>query len=93
MRTGSISLTAISKPVCRCRLDTLSQCDCGSWLSQDHLRPGGGLAGCDLKDIVAAQIGTVPAIVVGGVGAIAVVGLWAYLFPALRKVRHLNGRN
>jgi len=41
---------------------------------------------------MAAVIGTVPAVVVGGVGAIAVAGLWAFLFPALRKVRHLNGR-
>ncbi|RWM02015.1 MAG: MFS transporter [Mesorhizobium sp.] len=42
---------------------------------------------------MAALIGTVPAVVVGGIGAIAVVGLWAWLFPALRQVRHLNGRN
>jgi MFS family permease len=41
---------------------------------------------------MAALIGTVPAVVVGGIGAIAVAGMWAYLFPALRKVRHLNGR-
>jgi hypothetical protein len=26
------------------------------------------------------------------VGAIAVAGLWAWLFPELRKVRHLAGR-
>ncbi|TGV10912.1 MFS transporter [Mesorhizobium sp. M8A.F.Ca.ET.173.01.1.1] len=42
---------------------------------------------------MAALIGTVPAVVIGGVGAVAVAGLWAYLFPALRKVRHLKGRN
>jgi len=42
---------------------------------------------------MAALIGTVPAVVIGGVGAIAVAGLWAWLFPALRRVRHLNGRN
>ncbi|MCR5857036.1 MFS transporter [Mesorhizobium sp. J428] len=41
---------------------------------------------------MAALIGTVPAVVFGGVGAIAVAGLWGVLFPALRKVRHLNGR-
>jgi len=41
---------------------------------------------------MAALIGTVPAVVVGGVGAIAVAGLWACLFPALRKIRHLDGR-
>jgi MFS family permease len=41
---------------------------------------------------MAALIGTVPAVVFGGVGAIAVAGMWAFLFPALRKVRHLDGR-
>ena len=41
---------------------------------------------------MAALIGTVPAVVFGGVGAIAVAGLWAWIFPQLRKVRHLNGR-
>ena len=43
--------------------------------------------------IMAALIGTVPAVVIGGIGAVAVAGLWAYLFPQLRRVRHLNGRN
>ncbi|QPC90166.1 MFS transporter [Mesorhizobium sp. INR15] len=42
---------------------------------------------------MAALIGTVPAVVIGGIGAIAVAGLWMVLFPQLRKVRHLNGRN
>ncbi|UVK42474.1 MFS transporter [Mesorhizobium sp. AR07] len=42
---------------------------------------------------MAALIGTVPAVVVGGVGAAVVVGLWMVLFPQLRKVRHLDGRN
>lgn len=42
---------------------------------------------------MAALLGTVPAVVVGGIGAIGVAGLWALLFPALRKVRHLDGRN
>ncbi len=41
---------------------------------------------------MAALIGTVPAVVIGGVGAVGVAGLWAFLFPALRKVRRLNGR-
>jgi MFS family permease len=40
---------------------------------------------------MAAVIGTVPAVMLGGIGAIAVAGLWAVLFPALRKVRHLDG--
>jgi hypothetical protein len=42
---------------------------------------------------MAALIGTVPAVVVGGVGAVAVAGMWAWLFPALRKVRHLDARH
>jgi MFS family permease len=42
---------------------------------------------------MAALIGTVPAVVFGGVGAVAVAGLWAVLFPELRKVRHLDGRH
>ena len=41
---------------------------------------------------MAAFIGTVPAVVFGGVGAIAVAGLWAWLFPKLRDIRHLQGR-
>ncbi len=41
---------------------------------------------------MAALIGTMPAVVFGGVGAIAVAGIWAWAFPQLRKTRHLNGR-
>ena len=41
---------------------------------------------------MAALIGTVPAVVFGGVGAVAVAGIWAYLFPELRRIRHLRGR-
>ena len=41
---------------------------------------------------MAALIGTVPAVVFGGVGAVAVAGMWAFLFPELRKIRHLQGR-
>ena len=43
--------------------------------------------------VMAALIGTVPAVVFGGVGAVAVAGIWALLFPELRKVRHLQGRD
>jgi MFS family permease len=42
--------------------------------------------------VSAALIGTVPAVVVGGIGTIAVAALWAWLFPALRRARHLSGR-
>lgn len=41
---------------------------------------------------MAALIGPVAAIVAGGVGAVACAGLWAWLFPALTRVRHLQGR-
>jgi MFS family permease len=42
---------------------------------------------------MAALIGTVPAVVFGGVGAIVVAGLWAFMFPALRRAKHLDGRS
>lgn len=41
---------------------------------------------------MAALIGTVPAVVFGGVGAVLVAGIWAVVFPELRKVRRLDGR-
>src|SRR5690606_20337092 len=41
---------------------------------------------------MAAFIGTVPAVLFGRVGANAVAGMWAWLFPQMRKVRHLDGR-
>jgi hypothetical protein len=41
--------------------------------------------------MMAAAIGTVPAVVFGGIGAVTVAGLWAWLFPDLRRIRHLNG--
>ncbi len=42
--------------------------------------------------LMASAFGTVPAVVFGGIGAVAVAGIWALTFPALRKVRHLDGR-
>jgi hypothetical protein len=42
--------------------------------------------------MVAALIGTVPAVVIGGLGTMVVAGLWAYKFPELRHVRRLDGR-
>jgi sugar phosphate permease len=41
---------------------------------------------------VAAALGAVPAVVIGGFGTIAVAGLWAYLFPKLRDQRKLAGK-
>jgi hypothetical protein len=38
---------------------------------------------------VAALIGVVPAVVIGGIGTVLVAGLWAWWFPQLRTVRHL----
>lgn len=42
--------------------------------------------------MVAAVIGVVPAVVVGGVGTVMVAGLWAWWFPELRKIRRFGGR-
>jgi MFS family permease len=39
---------------------------------------------------VAALIGPVPAVVIGGFGAIAVAGIWATIFPELRNQRKLD---
>jgi hypothetical protein len=36
--------------------------------------------------MTAGLLGTVPAVVLGGVGAVVVVGLWMRLFPPLRQV-------
>jgi hypothetical protein len=38
----------------------------------------------------AALIGAVPAVLLGGIGTIAVTGLWLYWFPGLRRTRHLT---
>jgi MFS family permease len=39
--------------------------------------------------MTAAWLGTIPAVVVGGLGTLAVVGIWMWLFPPLRKVDRL----
>ena len=36
--------------------------------------------------VSAALFGTVPAVLIGGIGTLGVVGLWMWLFPALRTV-------
>ena len=38
----------------------------------------------------AALMGTVPAVVAGGIGTLLVVGLWMKLFPPLRQVNKFN---
>ena len=40
--------------------------------------------------LMAAWFGVVPAVLIGGIGTVAVAGLWMYLFPALRRVRTLD---
>jgi MFS family permease len=40
--------------------------------------------------ITAQWFGTVPAVVLGGLGTMAIVALWAWRFPALRKVDRLT---
>ena len=40
--------------------------------------------------ITAQWFGAVPAVILGGAGTIAVVVLWAWLFPALRRVDALS---
>jgi MFS family permease len=42
--------------------------------------------------LTAQWLGTVPAVIAGGVGTIVVVALWAWLFPALRRVDELVPR-
>lgn len=36
--------------------------------------------------LTAEWFGTVPAVVLGGIGTVAIVALWAWIFPALRRV-------
>jgi hypothetical protein len=39
---------------------------------------------------MAAAFGAVPAVVIGGVGTIAVAGLWMRWFPELRKLKTIH---
>ena len=39
--------------------------------------------------VVAAWLGAVPAVIAGGVCTLAVVALWSWLFPELRRVERL----
>ncbi|MEC5289754.1 MFS transporter [Aurantimonas sp. C2-6-R+9] len=43
--------------------------------------------------VMAFWIGAVPAVVLGGAATVGVTGLWAWMFPELRQVRHLAGRD
>lgn len=50
-------------------------------------------AGTMAHAIGPAAIGAVPAVVIGGFGAIAVAGAWAMMFPTLREARRLDGKD
>jgi hypothetical protein len=39
--------------------------------------------------VTAQWFGAVPAVILGGVGTIVVVGIWTFLFPQLRRVDRL----
>jgi hypothetical protein len=43
--------------------------------------------------MTAAWLGTVPAVIFGGLGTLAVVGIWMWLFPPLRRVDRLTDAN
>jgi hypothetical protein len=40
--------------------------------------------------VTAQWLGTVPAVVLGGIGTLVVIGLWAWLFPELRHAGELT---
>lgn len=42
---------------------------------------------------VAAALGAVPAVVIGGIGTVAVAAIWSVLFPKLREARSLTSTN
>ena len=42
---------------------------------------------------VAAALGAVPAVVIGGFGTIGVAALWSWMFPKLRDQRKLAGKD
>ncbi len=48
-------------------------------------------AGTMAHAIGVGAAGAVPAVVLGGAGAIVVAGAWAWMFPQLRKARRLDG--
>jgi MFS family permease len=40
--------------------------------------------------LTAQWFGTVPAVVLGGVGTLVVIAVWAWIFPELRRIRSLD---
>ena len=41
--------------------------------------------------LTAHWFGTVPAVIIGGIGTLVVTGLWAWWFPALRRADNFKG--
>jgi hypothetical protein len=41
--------------------------------------------------LTAHWFGTVPAVVLGGIGTLCVIGLWAWIFPQLRQADEMAG--
>jgi O-antigen/teichoic acid export membrane protein len=50
-------------------------------------------AGTMAHVIGAGAVGAVPAVVIGGVGAVFVAAAWAWMFPGLREARRLDGKD
>ena len=67
----------------RGRVNAVNQVFIGASNELGEFRAGG----------MAALIGAVPAVVVGGAATIGVAALWSAMFPDLRKARHLAGRS
>jgi len=40
--------------------------------------------------LTAQWFGTVPAVIIGGVGTLVVIALWAWMFPDLRRTGELS---
>lgn len=43
--------------------------------------------------VTARWFGTVPSVIIGGIGTLLVVGIWAVIFPQLRKFGRLDAQN
>ncbi|MCB8837283.1 MFS transporter [Aurantimonas sp. VKM B-3413] len=67
----------------RGRVNAVNQVFIGASNELGEFRAGG----------MAALIGAVPAVVIGGAATIGVAAIWSVLFPDLRKARHLAGRS
>lgn len=96
-RSFALSLVALSLLAASDMVSVFIRATLGPLLTPPSLRGRVGAAervfigasnelGAFESGTLARLIGTVPAIVLGGVASIAVAGLWAVLFPALRRI-------